>query len=78
MLIAANAEVVTTHIAIKIVVKRALLAVFEEDTDKACTANQDRGHFFDNDPSAPLSIIDVDYFISQAKIEAFSLLHIRS
>lgn len=75
MLIPTNAKVIAARFAIKIIIERALLSVFEKDTDQTRPADQDGGHLFDNDPPTPFSIICMNDFISQAKIESIPSFH---
>ena len=68
MLVTANAKIITAEFAIKIIVERSLFAVLKKNADKAGAANEDRGHFFYNDPTSPFPVIGVEYLISQAEI----------
>jgi hypothetical protein len=77
MLIAAQAEIITAHVTVEIVIEGALLTVFEQNTHEAGATDKNRGHFFDDNSTAPLSVIGMDYVVSEPEIKAF-LVHLRS
>jgi hypothetical protein len=75
MLRTPHAEVITTQLAVEIVVESALLAILKQNAHQARATDQDRGHFLNDDSTAPLFIIDVDHFVSESKIEALVSVH---
>jgi hypothetical protein len=78
MLLPPYAEVITANIAIQVVIKGALLTILEENADEAGATNEDRRHFFYDDTSSPLAVIQVDNFVAEPQVETVIAVHIRS
>jgi hypothetical protein len=54
------------------------LTILEENADEAGATNEDRRHFFYDDTSSPLAVIQVDNFVAEPQVETVIAVHIRS
>ena len=71
----ADAEVIATNIAIKVIAERSLLAIIEQNTDQTSATNQRRGHFFDNYAVAPFFVAKMNNMVPKSEIESWSVAH---
>jgi hypothetical protein len=76
--LSADAEVIATNIAIKVIAERSLLAIIEQNTDQTSATNQRRGHFFDNHTVAPFFVAEMNNMVPKSEIESWSVAHSES